>query len=249
MTILLVTHFMEEATRLCDRVAVIDDGLVIALDDPAALAADAGGAEQRMRFRAVRADRTTHVLTDLPEVETVKADNGAGRGDRHAASWSTPSFSAARRARRDRPADVRLTTPTLEDAFVRLDGPRDDEHDDPAYGVRARSSGPRCAWRGGSRSAWPSASAFPLVLLIVFASIPGFRNAQPSLGGLTYFGVYLPVLVALVVAAARPVRPADATGELPRAGRPAPAVDHAGAAGLGARRPADHQRRASRRCR
>ena len=70
---------------------------------------------------------------------------------------------------------------------------------------------PRTAFRTLVRSevrlAWrqPIGLAFgvglPLVLLIVFASIPGFRNAQPSLGGLTYFGVYLPVLIALVVAA------------------------------------------------
>jgi ABC-2 type transport system ATP-binding protein len=48
-TVLLVTHFMEEAERLCDRVAVIDGGRVIALDTPAALAASAD-TEQRIRF-------------------------------------------------------------------------------------------------------------------------------------------------------------------------------------------------------
>ncbi|SDZ29384.1 ABC-2 type transport system ATP-binding protein [Asanoa ishikariensis] len=46
VTILLVTHFMDEAERLCDRVAVIDAGRVVALDTPAALtkraAADLG---------------------------------------------------------------------------------------------------------------------------------------------------------------------------------------------------------------
>ena len=42
-TILLVTHFMEEAERLCDRVALIDDGHIIALDTPAGLAARAQG--------------------------------------------------------------------------------------------------------------------------------------------------------------------------------------------------------------
>src|ERR1700679_841393 len=43
MTILLVTHFMEEAERLCDRVALIDGGRVVALDTPAGLAARASG--------------------------------------------------------------------------------------------------------------------------------------------------------------------------------------------------------------
>ena len=39
VTILLVTHFMEEAERLCDRVAVIDAGRVVAIDSPARLIA------------------------------------------------------------------------------------------------------------------------------------------------------------------------------------------------------------------
>ena len=43
VTILLVTHFMEEAERLCDRVALIDAGRVAALDSPAGLAARASG--------------------------------------------------------------------------------------------------------------------------------------------------------------------------------------------------------------
>lgn len=41
VTVLLVTHFMEEAERLCDRVAVIDAGRVVAIDTPAGLVARA----------------------------------------------------------------------------------------------------------------------------------------------------------------------------------------------------------------
>src|ERR1700734_493275 len=50
VTIVLVTHFMEEAERLCDRVAVINQGRVVANDTPGGLASRAGG-EQRIRFR------------------------------------------------------------------------------------------------------------------------------------------------------------------------------------------------------
>ena len=42
-TILLTTHFMEEAERLCDRVAILDHGRIVALDTPAALNPRAGG--------------------------------------------------------------------------------------------------------------------------------------------------------------------------------------------------------------
>src|SRR5258705_14000389 len=49
VTILLVTHFMEEAERLCDRVALIDGGRVVAVDTPAGLA-ERVQAGQRLPF-------------------------------------------------------------------------------------------------------------------------------------------------------------------------------------------------------
>jgi len=106
--------------KLRDRLAVIDHGRVVATGTPAALTADAGGAKV-VRF-APSGPIGDHVLTDLPEVETVKADNGevvvTGRGELVNAVILTL-------AAHDVTAhDVRLTTPTLEDAFVRLTGPR-----------------------------------------------------------------------------------------------------------------------------
>src|ERR1700688_3269031 len=48
-TLLITTHYMNEADRLCDRVAIVDHGKVIALDTPAALIAQIGG-EHRIEF-------------------------------------------------------------------------------------------------------------------------------------------------------------------------------------------------------
>jgi ABC-2 type transport system ATP-binding protein len=48
-TVLLSTHFMEEAEYLCDRVAILDHGRLVALDSPAALIRSLGG-EQRVHF-------------------------------------------------------------------------------------------------------------------------------------------------------------------------------------------------------
>jgi ABC-2 type transport system ATP-binding protein len=48
-TILMTTHFMEEAERLCDRVAILDHGRIVALDEPAALIRKLGG-EERIVF-------------------------------------------------------------------------------------------------------------------------------------------------------------------------------------------------------
>ena len=56
VTVLLVTHLMEEAERLADRVAVIDRGRIIALDTPAGIVSRVD-AEQKLRFRPIGADR------------------------------------------------------------------------------------------------------------------------------------------------------------------------------------------------
>src|SRR5215831_4073872 len=69
VTVVLVTHFMEEAERLCDRVAVINGGRMVALDTPAGLVSKAVS-EQRIRFRP-SAPLDDRLLTDLPEVRGV----------------------------------------------------------------------------------------------------------------------------------------------------------------------------------
>jgi len=68
VTVLLVTHFMEEAERLCDRLALIDRGRVVAVDTPAGLAERTGG--QRMRFRPSTPIEDAELLA-LPEVDSV----------------------------------------------------------------------------------------------------------------------------------------------------------------------------------
>ena len=58
-TIVLVTHFMEEAERLCDRIAVFDSGRIVALDTPAALAAGADADAAAGRSGSGRTGRLT----------------------------------------------------------------------------------------------------------------------------------------------------------------------------------------------
>src|SRR5690606_41926718 len=69
VTILLVTHFMEEAERLCDRLALIDRGRVVALDSPSGLVAKVDD-EQRIRFRPSEPIAEDELLA-LPEVHSV----------------------------------------------------------------------------------------------------------------------------------------------------------------------------------
>ena len=116
VTIVLVTHFMEEAERLCDRVALIDRGHLIALDTPARLAAQAKGAKQ-VRF-APSAPFADRVLTALPEVDRVTRSGShvivTGHGQLVNAVILTLAGAGVAAL------DVELASATLEDAFMKL---------------------------------------------------------------------------------------------------------------------------------
>jgi len=118
VTIVLVTHFMEEAERLCDRVALIDNGRVVALDTPAALAERArGGKTMRFRPSAPFDDR---LLTGLPEVTGLEhaGQHVVVTGPGELVSAVILALHAAGVTARD----VRLDSSNLEDAFVKLTG-------------------------------------------------------------------------------------------------------------------------------
>jgi ABC-2 type transport system ATP-binding protein len=119
-TILLTTHYMEEATRLCDRVAIMDHGKTIALGTPAALI-ESLGAEQVIEF-SVTNTLADEALTSLPGVNSLLK-----RGEIYALTVSEigvalPALFAE--IERQQVELVTLTThqATLEDVFVSLTG-------------------------------------------------------------------------------------------------------------------------------
>ena len=118
VTVVLVTHYMDEAERLCDRVALIDQGRVVAIDSPAALAEQAGGGK-RVRFVTSQSfdDR---LLTELPEVTSLERHgqhvlvNGTGDlVNTVILTLATVGVAAS---------DLEVASATLEDAFVKLTG-------------------------------------------------------------------------------------------------------------------------------
>ena len=117
-TILLVTHFMEEAERLCDRIALIDSGRIVALDTPTGLAERAMGAKTVRFLPSAPFDET--LLTSLPEVTAIEHDGHhivvSGTGE------LATAVIVAMHAAGIETQDVRIDASTLEDAFVRLTG-------------------------------------------------------------------------------------------------------------------------------
>jgi len=116
VTIVLVTHFMEEAERLCDRVALIDHGRVVALDRPGALAI-AATASKRVRF-VPRQPFSDEVLSVLPEVSAVEHHGpevvAAGSGD------LVTAVVLALHGAGIQADDIQTEMARLEDAFLAL---------------------------------------------------------------------------------------------------------------------------------
>ncbi len=120
-TILLTTHYMDEAERLCDRVAIIDQGRILALDSP------------RQLIRALQADHVIELqvrpegsdlsfLTDLESVEQVRDD-----GEAVCLSVAEPHIAIPRILEQLASRGLKLTGLTtrqasLEDVFVQLTG-------------------------------------------------------------------------------------------------------------------------------
>ncbi len=118
VTVVLVTHFMEEAERLCDRVALIDGGRLVAIDTPAGLVARVD-TEQRIRFRPSGPIDDT-VIASLPGVTGINRSGGqivvTGVGN------VVATVIAAMAARDVTALELRVDQATLDDAFVVLTG-------------------------------------------------------------------------------------------------------------------------------
>ena len=116
VTVLLVTHFMEEAERLCDRVAVIDRGNVVAVDTPAGITRRAGGG-QRMRFRPSSpvADEDLRALSSVTSLTRhgtqIEVEGGQDLIQQVTSLLAHRKIIAA---------ELRIEQRTLDDAFVAL---------------------------------------------------------------------------------------------------------------------------------
>ena len=123
-TVLLTTHYMEEAARLCDRVAVVDHGKVIALGTPRELIASLG-AEHVIEF-AVGTSRSIddEVLRALPSVEAVARDGDTWRLTVREVHRAVPALLAALSERGAEPTALTTHHATLEDVFMSLTGRR-----------------------------------------------------------------------------------------------------------------------------
>ena len=125
-TVLLTTHYMEEAARLCDRVAVVDHGKIIALGTPRELIASLG-AEHVVEFATDGAQAipiSESVLRTLPSVEDVARDRDIWRLTVREVHRAVPALLAILSEHGVEATQLTTHHATLEDVFMSLTGRR-----------------------------------------------------------------------------------------------------------------------------
>jgi len=121
-TVVLTTHYMEEAARLCGRVAIVDHGRLIALGTPKELVASLG-AEHVVDFAVEESERLDEAaLADLPSVEGVARDGGVWHLTVREVHRAVPALLATLSAKGLQPSHLTTHHATLEDVFVSLTG-------------------------------------------------------------------------------------------------------------------------------
>jgi ABC-2 type transport system ATP-binding protein len=122
-TILLTTHYMDEAATLCDRVAVVDHGRVIALGTPRALVASLG-AEHVVEFALEPGAPPLDLgaLAALPGVIEARAEDGRVLLSADEVHVAVPALLAVLDASHAPLAHLTTHSATLEDVFVKLTG-------------------------------------------------------------------------------------------------------------------------------
>jgi len=121
-TVLLTTHYMDEAERLCDRLAIVDRGQIIAEGSPAELIEQLGGHHIVEFSLAADADPAAHGWQTLPGVESVRNDDGMVSLSVREPHRTIPALLQAVDKRSAQLEHLTTRQASLEDVFVRLTG-------------------------------------------------------------------------------------------------------------------------------
>jgi ABC-2 type transport system ATP-binding protein len=123
LTIFLTTHYMEEADRLCDRLAIIDHGTIIAEGSPAALKAALGGDVVVLSLKdAGQAEQAAARLKELPFVRSITTSEAGLNVIVASGGAAIPDMLRLLDAGGMAVATLSMTSPTLDDVFLKHTG-------------------------------------------------------------------------------------------------------------------------------
>ncbi|MDE3068639.1 MAG: ATP-binding cassette domain-containing protein [Verrucomicrobiota bacterium] len=122
LTILITTHYMDEADKLCDRVAIIDHGKLAALDSPLKLKASIPGKNILEVSFSNAPSNWAETLQRLPDVAEVKAEDHVFRISSNNGPRTTVELMQAARNANVAIASLSVQSTTLDDVFVHYTG-------------------------------------------------------------------------------------------------------------------------------
>jgi ABC-2 type transport system ATP-binding protein len=122
LTVLVTTHYMDEADKLCDRIAIVDHGKLVALDSPLKLKASIPGKNiLEVSFSEVPTN-WAETLKGLPEVADVKAEDHIFRISSNNGPRTTVALMEAARTANANVTSLSVQSTTLDDVFVHYTG-------------------------------------------------------------------------------------------------------------------------------
>ncbi|MBZ0284585.1 MAG: ATP-binding cassette domain-containing protein [Anaerolineae bacterium] len=134
MTIFLTTQYLEEADELADRIAIIDQGRIVAQGQPAELKASLGSESINLTFREL-----SEVQNAAAELETmanrIQTDRKVLRLYLERAAGAVPAVMNRLQQAGLEPISLTLTQPTLDDVFLQVTGQRFDNEAEPTQEV------------------------------------------------------------------------------------------------------------------
>ena len=124
LTISLTTHYMDEAESLCDRIAIVDHGVIVALDTPQGLKASVKGSDRIELEVKGPLDQIIAMLLERPEIHDVKRDGADGKLTIRATdgAHALPHLISQIDAMNGEVTSINLHRISLEDVFIELTG-------------------------------------------------------------------------------------------------------------------------------
>jgi ABC-2 type transport system ATP-binding protein len=127
-TILLSTHYMEEADKLCDRLAIIDQGLIVVQDTPKRLKASVGGQSLILEYSpqggAAPLARAEGVLKADAKIRRLVVSRNEVHAYVDDAAQHAPALLRALESAQAGPMSLRIQQPTLDDVYLKYTGRR-----------------------------------------------------------------------------------------------------------------------------
>jgi ABC-2 type transport system ATP-binding protein len=121
MTLLMTTHYLEEADSLCDRVAIIDHGHIIKIGSPEELKESIGGDVIVIEVKELEPDISSDI-SQLKLVKDVKKNNNTYRIKAELGEEASPQITDTIRSKGLHVTKVSLTKPTLDEVYLELTG-------------------------------------------------------------------------------------------------------------------------------